>query len=69
VLSNVVIGTILLVDPSEPLKSSVWHIFLVQTPGDALILEQINDRGNILRNLGKWITVETEIITFSEVSK
>jgi hypothetical protein len=63
VLANVVIGTSLGVDPRETLETTVWHILLVQTPGDTLVLEQVDNRRNICGNLGEWVTVKTEVIT------
>lgn len=62
-LANVVVCTSLLIDPSEPLEASVRHILLVKTPGDTLILEQVDNGADILRNLGEGITIESEIIT------
>ena len=62
-LANVVIGTSLGVDPGEALETGVWHILLVQAPADALVLEQIDNSGHILRNLSKCVTIETEVIT------
>ena len=38
VLANVVVGTSLLVDPVETLVASVGQVFLVQRPGNTLIL-------------------------------
>lgn len=43
VLADVVVGTVDLVYPVESLVTCVGHIFLVQTPADALVLEQINN--------------------------
>ena len=62
-LANVVIGTSLRIDPRETLETSVRHVFLVQTPADALVLEQIDNSGDILGNLSEWVAVETEVIT------
>lgn len=62
-LAYVVIGTSLGIDPRETLETSVWHVFLVQTPADALVLEQIDNTGDILGNLNEWVAVETEVIT------
>lgn len=39
VLSNVVVGTVLLVDPCKSFKSSIWHIFLVKSPADSFVFE------------------------------
>jgi hypothetical protein len=69
VLSDIVVGAILLIDPCESLEACVGHIFLVQTPGNSLVLEQINDRRDILRDRGKWVTVKTEVVTFVDISK
>jgi hypothetical protein len=63
VLANIVIGTSLLVDPVVTLVASVWHILLVETPANALVFKEINDRGDVLWDLGEWVTIKTKVIT------
>lgn len=63
VLANVVISTVLLVNPFESFVSSVGHIFLVQGPRDMLVLKKVNYRGDILRDCDEWITIEAKIIS------
>jgi hypothetical protein len=63
VLANIVVGTGLLVDPVETLVASVGHIFLVQRPRDSPVLKQVDDRGDVLRDLGEWVTIKAEVVT------
>jgi hypothetical protein len=63
VFTNVVIGTSFGVDPRETLVPRVWHILLIKTPADTLVLEQVDNSADILGNLGEWVTIKTEIIT------
>jgi hypothetical protein len=65
VLANVVIGTGHLVDPVKALVSRVRQIFLVQGPRDSLVLEQVNHRGDVLRDLDERITVKPEVVSAS----
>lgn len=67
VLSDIVICTVLLVHPSEPFKTGVWHIFLVQAPADSSFLEQINNGRNILRNLGERVSIETKVVAMCKL--
>lgn len=62
-LADVVVGTGLLVDPVEALVAGVGHIFLVRTPRDSPILEQVDDGGDVLGDLGERVIVETEVVT------
>jgi hypothetical protein len=57
VLSNVIIGTILLIDPSKPLEARIRLIFLIKSPADSLVLEQVDDSRYILGNRVESITV------------
>ena len=66
VLAHIVVCSSLLVDPGESLIARVRHILLVQTPANSLVLEEINNGGDVCWNLGEWVTVKTEIITVSE---
>lgn len=60
-LSNVVVGTSHLVDPRETLVTGVWHILLVKTPRDALVLEQVYDSRHVLGDLGKWVSIKAKV--------
>jgi hypothetical protein len=44
VLADIVIGTSLLFDPVKALVTGIGHVFLVETPRDASLLEQVNHR-------------------------
>jgi hypothetical protein len=57
VLSNVIIGTVLLIDPSEPLETRIRLILLIQSPADSLVLEQVDDSRYILGNRVESITI------------
>lgn len=61
-LPDVVIGAVLLVDPSKTFEARVWHVLLIKTPGDTLVLEQVNDGRNILRNGGEWVAIEPKVL-------
>jgi hypothetical protein len=57
VLSNVIISTILLIDPSEPLEARIRLILLIKPPADSLVLEQVDDSRYILGNRVESITI------------
>lgn len=63
VLANIVVRASLLVDPCEALVSTVWQVLLVDTPADLLVLEQIDDGGDILRHSDEWVAVQAEVVT------
>jgi hypothetical protein len=63
VLTNVVIGTGLLVDPVETLVTSVGHIFLVHGPRNMPVLKQVNYRRDVLRYLGEGVIIKTEVLS------
>jgi len=63
VLANVVIPAILLVDPSKALKAAVWHVLLVETPANLLLVEEIKNSGNVVRNLVESIVCDAEVVT------
>ena len=62
-LTNVVIGTGLLVEPVEALVSSVGHIFLVHGPRNMPVLKQVNYRGDILRDLSERVIIKTKVLS------
>lgn len=47
VLADVVVGAVLLIDPSVAFKARVRHVFLVFTPRNVLLLQEIDDGGNV----------------------
>lgn len=62
-LANIVVLASFLIDPCEALESTVWHIFLINTPADLLVLEKIHDGGNILWHGDEWVAVQAEVVT------
>jgi len=36
---------------------------LVQTPGDSLVFEQVDNGGDVLGNLGEGIAIQAEVVT------
>lgn len=63
VLSDVVVCLGLLIDPGLSFKSRIWHVLLVLRPGNTLILQQIDDAGDIARNLVEIIIVHAKVVT------
>lgn len=45
----------------EALEASVWHVFLVLCPRDAILFENVHDRGNLIGNSVQVIITDTEI--------
>jgi len=39
VLTDIIVGAVLLIDPSETFETCIRHVFLVETPADFLVLE------------------------------
>lgn len=67
VLPHVVICTGLLVNPGEPLKARVGHVFLVRAPADVLIFQEVRDCGDVARHTIEGIIVHTEVVTAYDV--
>lgn len=63
VLTNIVVGTRLLVDPRETFEPGVWHVLLVRTPGDTLIFEQVGDARNVGDDLIEVVVVHAKVVT------
>lgn len=61
VFSHVVICSILLIYPSDPLKARIRHVFLVMTPADTFVFQKINDRGYVRWDPIKVVVVHAEI--------
>jgi len=68
VLADVIVGTVLLVDPCEALEACVWHIFLVEAPADALVFKKVNDGRYIFWDGSERIAIKTEIVSFSQLA-
>lgn len=65
VLANVVVGIGLLVGVVETLETSVGQTFLVFTPGDSLGVQQVNDSGDVGRDLPEVVVVHSKLVTSS----
>lgn len=63
VLSNVVVGSVLLVHPAEALVPRVRHVLLVHAPGDATVLEQVNDGGDVGIGAIEGIVLHAKVVT------
>lgn len=60
--SHIIIGSITLIDPSNPFKARIRHIFFIMPPTDAFVFQKINHRGYIGRDLVKIVVVHSEIL-------
>nr|POF15493.1 hypothetical protein CFP56_48688 [Quercus suber] len=63
VLSDVVVGTSVLVLPSEALEARVWHVFLVRAPGDEPLVEQVGDGRDVAGDGVEVVVVHSEVLT------
>lgn len=58
----VVIGKGFLVGEIETLEAGIWHGFLIFRPRDALGVEQINDGGDVRRDVMEVVIVHAKIV-------
>ena len=63
VLPHVVVGLGLLVDVALALEAGVRHVLLVSRPGNALVLEQVDKRGNVGIDSLEVVVVTAEGVT------
>lgn len=63
VLANVVVGASLGVYPRETFEASVGHVFLVETPRNSPVFEEVDDRRDILGDGDEGVTVQAEVVT------
>lgn len=63
VLANIVVCLGVLVDVTLALETGVRHILLVSAPGNALVIEQVNDGGNVGWDLLEVVVVAAKGIT------
>lgn len=62
VLADIIVLAILLVHPGDPLEAAEGLVFLVVAPRDALVLEKIDDGGDVLVHLTEVIVLHAEVI-------
>lgn len=63
VLPHVVVGPGDLVDPFLALEPGVRHVLLVLAPRDALVLQKVDDRGDVGVNGADGVVVHAEVVT------
>lgn len=62
-LPHVVVGAGDLIDPFLSLEPGVRHVLLVLAPRDALVLQKVDDRGDVGVNGADSVVVHAEVVT------
>lgn len=62
VLADVVVAAVLLVPVAHALEARVGHVFLVVRPGDAAVLQQVNDGRDVARRPDKVVVFHAKVV-------
>ena len=63
VLSDIVVGKVLLIGVVEAEETGVWKMLLVCTEGDSLVVQQVGNCGDILWQTDESVVVQGEVVT------